>query len=345
MSPPVKLPTRRLGKDGPEVSAIGLGLMGLSGIYGSVGSQEERLKFLDRAWEIGATNWDSSDMYGDSEDLLGKWFALHPERRKDIFLASKFAIKGSVGPDGTFSMSIDSSPGYARDACKRSLKRLGLDCIDLYYVHRLDGKTPIEKTMEELVKLKSEGKIKYIGLSECSSDSLRRAYKVHPVHAVQVEYNPWTLDIEGHSGTFLLQTARELGVAIVAYSPLGRGMLTGQYKSVDNFDPDDYRRVVPRYQGENFAKNLELVDKFQEMAAQKGCTAGQLTLAWLLSLGDDIILIPGTKKINYLEENTGAVDIQLTDEERKQLRDLVDAADVRGDRGAGDRAFADTPEL
>ncbi|RKK29224.1 hypothetical protein BFJ65_g1154 [Fusarium oxysporum f. sp. cepae] len=282
MSPPVKLHTRRLGKDGPEVSAIGLGLMGLSGIYGSVGSQEERLKFLDRAWEIGATNWDSSDMYGDSEDLLGKWFALHPERRKDIFLASKFAIKGSVGPDGTFSMSINSSPG---------------------------------------------------------------AYKVHPVHAVQVEYNPWTLDIEGHSGTFLLQTARELGVAIVAYSPLGRGMLTGQYKSVDNFDPDDYRRVVPRYQGENFTNNLELVDKFQEMAAQKGCTAGQLTLAWLLSLGDDIIPIPGTKKIDYLEENTGAVDIQLTDEERKQLRDLVDAADVRGDRGAADRAFADTPEL
>ncbi|KAM6512083.1 hypothetical protein FALCPG4_017069 [Fusarium falciforme] len=215
---PVKLPTRKLGRDGPEVAAMGFGLMGLSIAYGKIDSDEERLKVLDRAWEIGATNWDTSDMYGDSEVLLGKWFALHPERRQDIFLATKFAIQVSVGPGGVPSMVIDSSPEYARAACEKSLKRLGVDSIDLYYIHRLDEKTPIEKTMEELVKLKDEGKIKHIGISECSSTTLHRAYAVHPVHAVQIEYNPWTLDIEGPPGTYLLQTARELGVAIVAYS-------------------------------------------------------------------------------------------------------------------------------
>lgn len=192
---------------------------------------------------------------------------------------------------------------------------------------------------------KSEGKIKYIGISECSSRTLRRAYAVHPVHAVQVEYNPWTLDIEGAPGTHLLQTARELGVATVAYSPLGRGMLTGQYKSLDSLDKDDFRRMIPRYQGDNFVKNLTLVDEFQKIAAEKECTPGQLTLAWLLAQGDDIIPIPGTKKIKYLEENTAAVHIELSAEDLKKLRDLVDAADVKGDRGAGGIAFADTPEL
>ncbi|KAM0227468.1 hypothetical protein ACHAPO_011530 [Fusarium lateritium] len=342
---PVKLPTRQLGHDGPEVAAIGFGLMGLSIAYGKVDSDEERLKVLDRAWEIGATNWDSAQMYGDSEDLLGKWFALHPERRQDIFLATKFGIDLSIGPGGNLSTTIDSSPECAREACERSLKRLGVDHIDLYYIHRLDGKTPIEKTMEELVTFKNEGKIKYIGISECSSSTLRRAYAVYPVHAVQVEYNPWTLDIEGAPGTHLLQTARELGVATVAYSPLGRGMLTGQYKSVDSFDKDDFRRMVPRYQGDNFVRNLTLVDEFQKIAAEKGCTAGQLTLAWLLAQGDDIIPIPGTKKIQYLEENTAAVHIKLSAADLKKLRDLVDTADVEGDRGAGGTGFADTPEL
>ncbi|KAM5344640.1 hypothetical protein ACJ41O_013175 [Fusarium nematophilum] len=345
MAPPVKLPTRKLGHNGPEVAAIGLGLMGLSVAYGKVDSDEERLKVLDRAWEIGATNWDSAQMYGDSEDLLGKWFALHPDRRQDIFLATKFGINFSVGPGGNPSITIDSSPENARKACEQGLERLGVESIDLYYIHRLDGKTPVEKTMEELVKLRSEGKIKYIGISECSSTTLRRAFAVHPVHAVQVEYNPWTLDIEGVPGTHLLKTARELGVAIVAYSPLGRGMLTGQYKSVDSFDKDDYRRRVPRYQGDNFVRNLALVDEFQKVAAEKGCTAGQLTLAWLLAQGDDIIPIPGTKKIKYLEENTAALNVELSAEDVKKLRDLVDAADVKGDRGAGGTGFADTPEL
>lgn len=337
--------TRKLGKDGPEIPAIGLGLMGLSVVYGKVGSVEERLSILDRAWEIGATHWDSSDMYGDSEELLGTWFQLHPERRKDIFLATKFGIKASVGEGGVVSMSFDSSPEYAREACKRSLGRLGVDSIDLYYVHRFDGKTPVEKTMHELVRLKNEGRIKHIGLSECSSNTLRRAYAVHPVQAVQIEYNPWTLDVEGPSGTHLLQAARELGVATVAYSPLGRGMLTGQYKSVEDFDHDDYRRLVPRYQGDNLVKNLELVNEFKRIAGYKGCTAAQLTLAWLLSQGEDIIPIPGTKKIKYLDENMAATNIQLTADEQKRLREMVNMADVQGDRGAGDAAFSDTPEL
>lgn len=192
---------------------------------------------------------------------------------------------------------------------------------------------------------KSEGKIKYIGISECSSSTLRRAYAVHPVHAVQVEYNPWTLDIEGAPGTHLLQTARELGVATVAYSPLGRGMLTGRYKSLESLDKDDFRRLMPRYQGDNFVKNLTLVEELEKIAAEKKCTPGQLILAWLLAQGDDIIPIPGTKKIKYLEENTAAVHVNLSAEDLRKLRDLVDAADVQGDRGAGGITFADTPEL
>ncbi|RGP78649.1 aldo keto reductase [Fusarium longipes] len=345
MAPPVKLPTRKLGRNGPEVPAIGFGLMGLSIGYGKVDTDEERLKLLDHAWEIGATNWDSARAYGDSEDLLGKWFTLHPERRQDIFLATKFGIDTSVEADGTVSLTLDSSPEYARKACEQSLKRLGVETIDLYYIHRLDGKTPIERTIEELVNLKNEGKIKYIGISECSSQSLRRAYAVHPIHAVQVEYSPWTLDIEGAPGTHLLQTARELGVAIVAYSPLGRGIMTGKYTSIDDFDKDDFRRRMPRYQGDNFARNLTLVDTFKNIAAEKGIMPGQLALAWLLAQGDDIIPIPGTKKIKYLEENMAALNVNLSPEHLKKLRDLVDAADIKGNRGAGGIPFADTPRL
>ncbi|SCO88958.1 related to pyridoxine 4-dehydrogenase [Fusarium oxysporum] len=335
MASPVKLPTRKLGRNGPEVAAIGLGLMGLSIGYGKVDSDEERLKVLDRAWELGSTNWDSARAYGDSEDLLGKWFALHPERRQDIFLATKFGIDTSVGVDGKLSLTLDSSPEHARKACEQSLKRLGVGTIDLYYIHRLDGKTPIERTIEELVKLKNEGKIKYLGISECSSQSLRRAYAVHPIHAVQVEYNPWTLDIEGAPGTHLLRTARELGVAIVAYSPLGRGIMTGKYTSIDAFDKNDFRRLIPRYQGDNFAKNLTLVNDFEKIAAEKGITPAQ---------GDDIVPIPGTKKIKYLEENTAALNVDLSPEDLKKLRDLVDAADIKGNRGTGGTPFADTPE-
>lgn len=306
------------------------------------GGDEERFALLDRAWELGCTFWDSSDRYGDSEELIGRWFRLHPERRADIFLATKFAITVSAGGYG-----IDSSPGYCRQACEESLRKLGIDCIDLYYIHRLDEKTPIEKTVHEMVRLKNEGKIRHFGISECSSTSLRRAFAVHPIAAVQVEYNPWDLAIENETGTNLLSACRELGVATVAYSPLGRGILTGQVRSTEDFAPDDFRRRLERFNKENFPKNLAIVDKIAEIAATKGATPGQLALAWLLKQGDDVIPIPGTKRVKYLEENIGAARVQVTDEEEREIRRKVDEAGVRGARTPGGllNVFADTPSL
>ncbi|TLD04477.1 uncharacterized protein PgNI_11924 [Pyricularia grisea] len=341
MAPPAHIPTRRMGKDGPEVACIGFGLMGLSSAYGAVGTDEERFKVLDRAWEIGATNWDTADIYGDSEDLVGKWFKMHPERRKDIFLATKFAIQGPIT-----DLSANNSPEYIREASQRSLKRLGLDYVDLYYVHRLQESVPIEKTIETMTELVKEGKVKYLGLSECSSTSLRRAHKVHPIAAVQVEYNPWDLAIEGEEGTNILATCRELGVAVVAYSPFSRGLLTGALKSREDFsDPNDCRLFLPRYSEENFPKNLELVAEIEKIAKEKGCTSGQLVLAWLLAQGDEIIPIPGTKRINFLEENTAAAYVKLTAEEEKSIRNLVDKANIQGDRGAFVNSYCDTVEL
>ncbi|KAL0930344.1 putative aldo/keto reductase [Colletotrichum truncatum] len=346
MAPATSLPTRRLGKDGPEITALGLGLMGLSVAYGKPGSDEERLAFLDRAWELGARNWDTSDFYGDCEVILGKWFKLHPERRADIFLATKFSMRGDFRPDGSFGYLPDSSPEWCREACAKSLERLCVDNIDLYYIHRLDGTTPVEKTIEEMVKLKNEGKIKYLGISECSSAAVRRAHAIHPISAVQVEYNPWSLDIEGPPGTHLLQTCRELGITTFAYSPLGRGMMTGKYKSPDDFEKTDFRRQIPRFQGENFKKNVELVESFREIAEKRhGCTAGQLTLAWLLAQGDDIIPIPGTKKIPYLEENLGALKVKLSEEEQREIRALVNEADVQGHRGPLFGSYTDSAPL
>ncbi|KAK4237621.1 NADP-dependent oxidoreductase domain-containing protein [Achaetomium macrosporum] len=347
MAPPVKLPTRKLGKNGPEITAIGFGLMGLSTAYGSVGSDEERLKVLDSAWELGCTNWDSADMYADSEDLLGKWFALHPERRADIFLATKFGLRPGVREDGSRGLLIDSSPAYCRQQCVNSLKRLGVDSIDLYYIHRVDGKTPIEKTMQELVKLKQEGKIKHIGISACSAATLRRACAVAQVDAYQVEYSPWALDIEGPESNYLLQTCRELGVSVFAYAPLGRGIMTGQIKSLDDFEPGDLRRLFPRFSRENFPKNLALVDKFKEMAARKGCTPGQLTIAWLMAQGEDVVPIPGTKNIKYLEENLGAVHVAVSEEEEREIRGWIEEVGIAGIRvppGLLDE-FNDTPPL
>lgn len=305
-------------------------------------ADEERFVVLDRAWELGCTFWDSSDVYGDSEVLLGKWFKMHPERRSDIFLATKFAIK--VSADG---IGMDSSPEYCRKACEASLQKLGVDCIDLYYIHRLDEKTPIEKTVQEMVKLKNEGKIKHFGISECSSTSLRRAHAVHPISAVQIEYNTWDLAIENEDGTHLLATCRELGVATVAYSPLGRGILTGQVRSTEDFAPDDFRRMLERFNKENFPKNLAIVDKLAEIAETKNATPGQLALAWLLKQGDDIIPIPGTKRVKYLEENIGAARVQITDEEEREIRLKVDEAGVRGARTPQGllNVFADTPSL
>ncbi|KAK1722972.1 hypothetical protein CaCOL14_008251 [Colletotrichum acutatum] len=346
MAPPASLPARRLGTTGPEITALGVGLMGLSVAYGKPGPDEERLAFLDRAWELGATNWDTADAYGDNEDLIGKWFALHPERRADIFLATKFGLRGEIRNDGTFNIRIDSSPKFCREACERSLKRLGIESIDLYYIHRLDETTPIEKTIEEMVKLKNEGKVKAFGISECSSTTLRRAYAIHPISAVQVEYNPWSLEIEGPAGTNLLKTCRELGVTTFAYSPLGRGIMTGRYKSVDDFEEGDFRRQRPRFMGDNFKKNTQLVEEFAAVGrAKHDCSAGQLTLAWLLVQGEDVVPIPGTKKIQYLEENLGSLKVVLGKEEESELRALVAAADVQGDRGAAFGNYSDSPAL
>lgn len=335
---PPQLPTRKLGKNGPQVTALGFGTMGLSAFYGAPESDEKRFKILDRAYELGQTNWDSADVYQDSEDLLGKWFE-RTGKRDEIFLATKFAHKADF--------SIDSSPEYVKQACDTSLKRLGTKWIDLYYCHRVDKKTPIEKTVQAMAELKKEGKIKYLGLSEISSDTLRRAEKIHHIDAIQIEYSPYAIDIE-HPAIALLKTCRELGVAVVAYSPLGRGFATGVYRSLDDFEEGDFRRNSPRFSPENFPKNLKLADEVVKLAEKKGCTAGQLTLAWLLAQGDDIIPIPGTKKIKYVEENLGALKVKLTEAEEKEIRKLVDNAEVHGDRypeAMQGHLFADTPAL
>lgn len=281
--------------------------------------------------------------YSDSEDLLGKWFKLHPERRQDIFLATKF---GNL-VDGNGKRIVRSDPAYIKEACAKSLKRLGVDTIDLYYAHRLDGVTPVEHTVQAMKELKDEGKVKFLGLSECSAKSLDRACKISHIAAVQIEYSPFTIDIE-RPEIDLLATCRKLGVATVAYSPLGRGMLTGAYKSLDDFEADDFRRLAPRFSKDNFPKNLELADKLEAMAKKKGVTPGQLSLAWLMRQGEDVIPIPGTKKIKYLEENVGALGVKLTDQEGEEIRRAVEEAEVVGDRypqGMAAQLFADTPEL
>ncbi|KAI1376001.1 Aldo/keto reductase-like protein [Hypoxylon crocopeplum] len=331
MSPPAKIETRQLGKSGPQVPKLGFGLMGMSIGHGKIDSDEERFKVLDRAWELGEVFWDTAYAYGDSEELVGKWFKLHPERRSDIFLATKWAVE-FIGrsESGTPILKLDSSPENCLLSCERSLKRLGVDCIDLYYCHRFDQVTPVEKTVEAMAQLKKEGKIKYLGLSECSSATLRRAHAIHPITAVQVEYSPWTLDIESETGTNLLATCRELGVAVVCYSPLGRGFLTGRFKSLDDLEPGDYRRLVPRYSPENFPKNVELVRKFEAFAAAKGRTPTQLVLAWIMAQGDDFFPIPGTKSIKYLEQNIGGAGVVLTPEENQQIRDIIGNLQVVG---------------
>ncbi|KAH0566298.1 hypothetical protein GP486_000298 [Trichoglossum hirsutum] len=273
--------------------------------------------------------------------MIGEWFK-RTGKRDQVFLATKF---GAVWNGREVVMRSD--PEYVRQACGKSLKRLGVDYIDLYYMHRTDKKTPIEETVRAMVELKNEGKIKYLGLSEVSAETLRRACTVHHIAAVQVEYSPFTIDIEDPQ-VGLLKACRELGVAVVAYSPLARGFITGRYRSPDDFGEGDFRRAVPRYSPENFPKNLKLVDQFADLAKKKGCTPGQLCLAWLLAQGDEIIPIPGTKKIKYLEENLGALNVKLTLEEKAVIRLAVDAAEVHGDRYDASMMgslLADTPPL
>ncbi|KDR78218.1 hypothetical protein GALMADRAFT_245281 [Galerina marginata CBS 339.88] len=335
------LPTRKIGKD--DVTAIGFGLMGLSAFYGPIESDEDRFKVLDAAVEAGCTNWDSADVYGDSEDLVGKWFK-RTGKRNEIFLATKFGINRTKEA----KKPINGDPEYVTSAVEKSLKRLGIETIDLYYLHRADATVPIETTVVAMAELVKEGKVRYLGLSEVSADTLRRACAVHPIAAVQVEYSPFTLDIE-YENRGLLKACRELGVAVVAYSPLGRGMLTGTYKSNQDIPADDWRKSIPKFSDENFPNILKLVKGFEELGKKHNATAGQVTLAWLLEQGDDIIPIPGTKKIKYLKENLGAVDIKLSPEEVAQVREIANKADATvGDRypsGSMQHLFADTPKL
>ncbi|CAB4440579.1 unnamed protein product [Rhizophagus irregularis] len=319
---------RELGKTGVKISAIGLGCMGMSEFYGSA-DEQENINVLNRAIDLGSTFWDTSDIYGNgaNEILLSK---VLKDKRDKVFLCTKF---GSLRNSNGAFIGVSGKPEYVRQACEKSLKRLGVDYIDLYYQHRMDPNTPIEDTVGALAELVKEGKVKYIGLSECSAETLRRAHKVHPIAAIQMEYSPWTIDIEKNG---IMEACRELGVTIVAYSPLGRGFLTGKYKSIDDFEPDDFRRAVPRFQGENFNKNLEIVRKFDEFANEKGVSPSQLCLAWVLAQGDNIVAIPGTKKIKYLEENFEAAKIHLTPEELSEIRQIINSIEIIGARYQGE---------
>ena len=314
---------RRLGRDGPAVSAIGLGCMGMSEFYGS-GSEQESIATIHHAIERGVTFLDTADMYGvgKNEELVGRAIR---DRRDQVFLATKF---GNVrGPAGEF-LGVKGDPDYVRSACEASLRRLGVEVIDLYYQHRVDANVPIEDTVGAMERLKAEGKIRFLGLSEAAPRTIRRAAAVATITAVQTELSLWSRDAEAE----VLPTVRELGIGYVAYSPLGRGFLAGQIKSPDDFAEDDFRKFHPRFQGENFEKNIQLVREVEAMAQEKGCTTAQLALAWVLAQGEDIVPIPGTKRVRYLDENIGALEVQLTDEDLKRLDEILPPGAAAGQR-------------
>ncbi|KAI1871076.1 hypothetical protein JX265_006116 [Neoarthrinium moseri] len=339
-----KYPQRKIGDD--SVSSQGLGCMGMSFGYTSYGGydDEESLKVLTKAADLGITFWDTSDIYGPftNEKLIGKWFK-ETGRRNEIFLATKF---GNRMVDGT--MEVLGSPEYVKQACQESLERLQTDHIDLYYQHRVDPNTPIEETVGAMAELKKEGKIRYLGLSECSARTLQRAHKVHPIAAAQMEFSPFALEIESDQTNFL-KTARELGVKIVAYSPLGRGFLTGSIKSRADLDPTDSRFKHPRFSEEHFGDNLKLVETLADIAQEKSITPGQLAIAWVLAQGEDFIPIPGTKRVKYLEENIAAINVKLSKEEEATIRKAIESAG--GSKGARyppammAKCFGDSPEL
>jgi aryl-alcohol dehydrogenase-like predicted oxidoreductase len=319
---------RKLGEQGLEVSELGLGCMGMSEFYGPRDRFQSEAT-IDRAIDLGVTFFDTSDIYGPftNEELVGR--ALLPHRAK-VQIATKFGIVRKK-EDPTFR-AVDSSPAYVRSACEASLQRLGVETIDLYYQHRVDPKVPIEETVGAMARLVEEGKIRYLGLSEAGPETIRRAHATHPITALQTEYSLWSREVEEE----ILPTVRELGIGFVAYSPLGRGFLTGQIKRFEDLAPDDWRRSSPRFQGENFDRNLSLVRKVEEMAAKKGVTASQLALAWVLAQGEDIVPIPGTKRTKYLEENVGAAEVKLSKDDLAELDALAPrgvAAGARYDEG------------
>ncbi|MEV0288637.1 MULTISPECIES: aldo/keto reductase [unclassified Kribbella] len=309
-----------------HVSCLGLGCMGMSQSYGVTTDETESIATLHAAIDAGCTFIDTADVYGDgaNEELVGRALA---GRRDQVVLATKFGFKKPTSPNDPPTV-VDGSPAYARQALDASLRRLGVDHVDLWYLHRKDPQIPIEETVGAMAELVQAGKVRYLGLSEVNGDTVRAAHAVHPISAVQSEWSLWTRDPE----TVVLPTLRELGVGFVPFSPLGRGFLTGQLKSPDDFEPDDMRRGLPRFSGENFQRNLDLVEKVRELAAAKGVTAGQLALAWLLAQGNDIAPIPGTKRRKYLAENLGAVDVQLTAEELAALDEAFPPDAVSGQR-------------
>jgi aryl-alcohol dehydrogenase-like predicted oxidoreductase len=316
---------RKLGAAGPEVSAQGLGCMGMSEFYGSADEAEAK-HVIQRALDLGVTFLDTADMYGPftNEKLVGEAIS---GRREEVILATKF---GNVRGENGERLGVRGDAEYVRKACDDSLRRLGIDHIDLYYQHRVDPDVPIEETVGTMGELVEAGKVRFLGLSEAAPETIRRAQATHPIAALQTEYSLWSRDPEDE----ILPTVRELGIGFVAYSPLGRGFLTGRFRSFEDLPEDDFRRQSPRFQGDNFDRNLELVERVEEIAREKGVTAGQLALAWVLAQGEDVVPIPGTKHVSYLEQNVAASDVELDDEDLRRLDEAAPAGAAAGDRYA-----------